>query len=489
MMSGSGPAIVGDAGSRGASERVLGGIERIGAHSHVRGLGINLSSSTTVPVLDTSCGLIGQIDARRASAVVVEMVRASRISGRGVLLAGAPGTGKTAIAMGMAADLGKDTPFVKLAASELYSSELGKTETLIQALRSAMGVRISEETEVIHGEVVEMVIDKPLFEGASSLGTSGRLTLKTTEMETVYELGGKMIDALRREKVSSGDVIVIDKATGKVSKLGRSFARSREYDAVGASTRFVSCPEGELQTRRSVVHVVSLHEIDVINSQQQGFLALFSGDTGEIKREVRDQIDSKVAEWIEEGKASIVPGVLFIDEVHMLDVECFSFMNRALEAELSPLVVMATNRGITNIRGTPFRSPHGIPLDLLDRLLIIMTKPYSETETREIIKLRAIEEDVAIADIALDLLTRIGLETSLRYAMYLLTASALVCAKRRGEEVAVEDVKKCYAVFLDTKRSTQYLHDFQNEYLFNEVDDTPAQETETAARDTAMVDA
>lgn len=50
----------------------------------------------------------------------------------------------------------------------------------------------------------------------------------------------------------------------------------------------------------------------------QGFLALFTGDTGEIRAEVRDQIDTKVAEWREEGKAEIVPGVLFIDEVHML---------------------------------------------------------------------------------------------------------------------------------------------------------------------------
>jgi DNA helicase TIP49 (TBP-interacting protein) len=31
--------------------------------------------------------------------------------------------------------------------------------------------------------------------------------------------------------------------------------------------------------------------------------------------QVREQIDQKVAEWREEGKAEIVPGVLFIDEV------------------------------------------------------------------------------------------------------------------------------------------------------------------------------
>ena len=78
-------------------------------------------------------------------------------------------------------------------------------------------------------------------------------------------------------------------------------------------TKFVQCPEGELQKRKEVVHTVSLHEVDVINSRTQGFLALFSGDTGEIKSEVREQINSKVMEWREEGKAEIVPGVRRMD--------------------------------------------------------------------------------------------------------------------------------------------------------------------------------
>lgn len=73
------------------------------------------------------------------------------------------------------------------------------------------------------------------------------------------------------------DIITIDKATGKITKLGRSFTRARDYDATDAQTRFVQCPEGELQKRKEVVHTVTLHEIDVINSRTQGFLALFSG--------------------------------------------------------------------------------------------------------------------------------------------------------------------------------------------------------------------
>merc|ERR1712224_690776 len=199
-------------------------------------------------------------------------------------------------------------------------------------------------------------------------------------METVYDLGQKLIDALSKAQVSAGDVITIDKAVGRVTKLGRSFTRSRDFDAMGAMTKFVQGPEGELQKRKEVVHVVSLHEVDVINSRQQGFLALFAGDTGEIKSEVREQIDQKVAEWREEGRAEIVPGVLFIDEVHMLDIECFSFLNRALESDQAPIVIMATNRGITKIRGTNYLSPHGLPIDLLDRSLIVTTRPYSDKE-------------------------------------------------------------------------------------------------------------
>lgn len=64
---------------------------------------------------------------------------------------------------------------------------------------------------------------------------------------------------------------------GKITRLGRSFTRARDYDATGQQTRFVQCPEGELQKRKEVVHTVTLHEIDVINSRAHGFLALFSG--------------------------------------------------------------------------------------------------------------------------------------------------------------------------------------------------------------------
>jgi RuvB-like protein 2 len=249
-----------------SESRDLTRIERIGAHSHIRGLGLDSS----LEARDASEGMVGQLPARRAAG----LIRQGKIAGRAVLLAGQPGTGKTALAMGIAKSLGAETPFASVAASELFSLDLSKTEALTQAFRRAIGVRIKEEAEIIEGEVVEISIDRPLSgagaaasSGATAPGKTGRLTLKTTDMETVYELGGKMIEALGKEKVQSGDVIALDKVSGKVTKLGRSIGRSRDYDAVGAHTKFVRCPEGELQKRKDVVHCVTLHEIDVINSR------------------------------------------------------------------------------------------------------------------------------------------------------------------------------------------------------------------------------
>jgi len=400
-------------------------IERIGAHSHIRGLGLNDS----LEARNVSQGMVGQLKARRSAGLILEMIKEGKIAGRALLIAGQPGTGKTAIAMGIAQALGSDTPFTAMSGSEIFSLEMSKTEALTQAFRRSIGVRIKEEAEFIEGEVVEIQIDRP----ATGTGAKiGKMTLKTTEMETVYDLGQKMIEALTKEKVQAGDVIAIDKASGKISRLGRSFTRAKDYDAMGPQTKFVQCPEGELQKRKEVVHTVTLHEIDVINSRSQGFLALFSGDTGEIKSEVREQINDKVAEWREEGKAEIVPGVLFIDEVHMLDIECFSFLNRALESDMAPILIMATNRGITKIRGTNQQSPHGIPIDLLDRLLIITTKPYEMDEIKQILKIRSEEEDVEISDDALNVMTKIGKETSLRYSIQLITLSSIISRNRKA---------------------------------------------------------
>ncbi|RFU33419.1 hypothetical protein B7463_g2922, partial [Scytalidium lignicola] len=436
----------------------LRGLNLIAAHSHIRGLGVD---AQTLEPRASSQGLVGQEKARKAAAVILQMAKEGKIAGRAVLIAGPPSTGKTAIAMGMAQSLGSDVPFTTLASSEIFSLEMSKTEALTQAFRKSIGVRIKEESEMIEGEVVEIQTDRSVTGGTKQ----GKLTIKTTDMETIYDMGSKMIDAMTKERVMAGDIISIDKSSGKITKLGRSFAKSRDYDAMGVDTKFLQCPDGELQKRKEVVHTVSLHEIDVINSRTQGFLALFSGDTGEIRSEVRDQINTKVAEWKEEGKAEIVPGVLFIDEVHMLDIECFSYINRALEDELAPIVIMASNRGNSRIRGTSYRSPHGLPLDFLDRIVIVSTHSYGKEEIQQILAIRAQEEEVDVTPDALALLTKIGLEAGLRYASNLITTSQLIAAKRRAKQVSIEDVQRSFQLFYDQGRSVKFVNEFEKRLI------------------------
>lgn len=132
-------------------------IERIGAHSHIRGLGLD----EKLEPKPAAQGMVGQVGARRAAGLLLEMIKEGRIAGRAALLTGEPGTGKTAIAMGLAAALGPDTPFTAISGSEIYSLDMSKTEALMQALRKSIGVRIKEETEIIEGEVVEIQVDRP----------------------------------------------------------------------------------------------------------------------------------------------------------------------------------------------------------------------------------------------------------------------------------------------------------------------------------------
>jgi RuvB-like protein 2 len=47
-----------------------------------------------------------------------------------------------------------------ISGSEIFSLEMSKTESLTQAFRRSIGVRIKEESEIIEGEVVHLEIER-----------------------------------------------------------------------------------------------------------------------------------------------------------------------------------------------------------------------------------------------------------------------------------------------------------------------------------------
>ncbi len=436
--------------------------ERVGAHSHIKGLG--LKDGKALPSAD---GFVGQVKAREAAGIVVEMIKRGKMAGKGILLAGPPGTGKTALAIAIARELGEDTPFMVLSGSEVYSSEMKKTEVLMQAMRKAIGVRIREFRKVYEGMVkdIEYKFDRHPYNPYQQIPVGARLTLKTRDEEKTFSVDETVTAELISKGVGKGDVIWIDAETGRVSKVGRSVEAETQYD-IGGEKR-VPTPTGPILKEKEFIHTVTLHDLDVMRARSGSIFSLFLGfrEEREIPPETRNEVDETVKKWVDEGRAEIIPGVLFIDDVHMLDIESFSFLSRAMESELAPIIILASNRGFTKIRGTDIVAPHGLPLDLLDRLLIIETKPYTEGEIREILKIRASEENIEISGEALEKLTKIGSERSLRYAVQLLAPASILASKRGIKKIEVEDVEKAQRLFSDVKESAKYLKEYEEAFL------------------------
>ena len=149
----------------------------------------------------------------------------------------------------------------------------------------------------------------------------------------------------------------------------------------------------------------------------------------------------------------------------MLDIECFTYLNRALESPLAPIVIFATNRGICEIRGTDMMSPHGIPVDLLDRLVILRTLPYTLPEMVQILAIRAQVEGIPTDDAYLALLGAVGERTSMRHAVQLLTPSLMLARTNGREAVMKSDVEEVDDLFHDAKASAKLLTEQAEKYI------------------------
>jgi len=435
--------------------------QRISAHSHIKGLGLDENG---VPH-HQGAGLVGQLEAREAAGIIVEMIRQKKMAGRAVLFAGPPGTGKTAVALAMAQELGNKVPFCPMVGSEVYSAEIKKTEVLMENFRRAIGLRIKEVKEIYEGEVTEIT---PL-ETTNPMGGYGKsiayvvIGLKTSKGTKQLKLDPAIYEALQSEKVKEGDVIYIEANSGAVKRQGRSDVYATEYDLEAED--YVPLPKGDVHKKKEIVQDVTLHDLDVANARPQGgkdvlsmLGQLMKPKKTEITDKLRGEINKVVNRYIDQGIAELVPGVLFIDEVHMLDLECFTYLHRALESVLSPIVIFATNRGKCTVRGTQgIVSPHGMPLDLLDRLVIIKNAKYNEEDMLRILKIRAQTEGLSFEEDAYAHLTVIGLRTTLRYAVQLLTPANISARINGRTTVAKEDVEEVDGLFLDAKASATLL--------------------------------
>jgi hypothetical protein len=295
----------------------------------------------------------------QACGVVVDLVKAKKMSGRAVLLAGGPGTGKTALALAVSQDLGNKVPFCPIVGSEIYSAEVKKTECLMENFRRAIGrflckmrrwnsnvkgLRVRETKEVYEGEVTELSPE----ESENPLGAYGRtvshllVTLKSAKGTKKLRLDPSIFEAIQKERVRVGDVIYIEANTGAVKRVGRSDAYATEFDL--EAEEYVPVPKGDVHKKKEIVQDVTLHDLDTANARPQGgqdvmsmMGQLMKPRKTEITEKLRAEIDKVVSKYIDQGVAELVPGVLFIDEVRLL---------RVVDISLTRLGAHARPRGL-----------------------------------------------------------------------------------------------------------------------------------------------
>jgi len=187
--------------------------------------------------------------------------------------------------------------------------------------------------------------------------------------------------------------------------------------------------------------------------------SLVKSQRTEVTEKLRREVDRVVRGYVDQGVAEVVPGVVFIDEVHMLDIECFTYLNALLESPMAPTVIFATNRGNSLVRGTTdVVSPHGVPVDLLDRCLIVKTESYSLDQISKVVQVRAMVEGLKLGPGVLERLAEKGERASLRYALQLLTPASIAAKLAGRSEIVLEDVDEMNELFLDARTSAGMIH-------------------------------
>ncbi|KAI0277059.1 RuvB-like helicase [Russula aff. rugulosa BPL654] len=382
-------------------------------HSHIKALGLTPEGFAAID----GAGFIGQTNAREACGVVVDLIKSRKFSGRALLLVGAPGTGKTALALAVFHELG------------------AKTEVLAEVFRRAIGLRIKETKDVYEGEVTELIpteAENPLS-GYGKTVSHVVVGLKTVRGTKQLRLDPSIYEAILKEKILVGDVIYIEHQTGAVKRVGRSDAYASSY---ASNRRHVPLPKGDVHKRKELVQDVTLGDLDSANARPQGgqdimsvMGSLVKSGRTEVTEKLRREVNKVVQGYVNQGVAEVVPGVVFIDEVHMLDIECFTFLNALLESPMAPTVILATNRGRSLVRGTSdIVSPHGIPVDLLDRCMIVKTDGYTRDQVGKVVQ-----------------------------ALQLLSPASILAQLAGRAQIELEDIGEMIEMFLDAKTSASNL--------------------------------
>ncbi|EQB61146.1 transcriptional regulator [Vairimorpha apis BRL 01] len=295
----------------------------------------------------------------------------------------------------------------------------------MQNLRKSIGLNIKDNIKIIEGEVVSLNNEK--------------LTLKTLDMESIFDIGEQMLLQIQKERITVGDIIRIVKERGNIIKIGISSSRKTQ-DFLG-DANVVNCPEGEMFKNLEENQKISMHDIDVINDKLYSVIRLYNGETGEISSDTREEVDEIVRKWIMEEKAKIQRGVLCIEEAHMLDDECLNLLVQSIEFGKSPLVILTTNS--EDIKNYPKST------------LVVSTKEIQKEDLKSIFFEKFKLEEIQLEESALEFIIDVSIKKNISYAINIIHLSKIFCNIKNSEIIKVEDIKRMMNIFYNFQDITE----------------------------------
>lgn len=404
-----------------------------------------------------SQGIVGQAIARQALFVMINLINKNNFENRGMFISGPIGSGKTTLVAALSKLLDSKFPFIKISGAETRGPSSSKIALLDQAIRKSVGITFYQEAIILEGEIVK------ILKREDKKNKSVKLVIKNQNVQGTYLIGPKFKNNFIINKIEKGDKISIDKMTGEIYFHQRIKGEHFENNQIKKKYEF---REGNIERLKIIEHFITLEEIDSFNANEKKISKIFSDINSQINSKKREKIDRILINWKKKNRIKFIRGILFIDDAHLLDNVCYSYVGKLIENTFSPNFIFTTNCSRKKINGSNNIAPHGIPIDFLDRFLMLPTSPLSKFEIEQIIETKSTILGLSFALQSRQLFVKIALECGLNYALHLLPIICLDLEKDQNL-ICMDKIKGSYKLFLNYRkfiRNTTCLKYF----LFNE---------------------
>ncbi|ORD97922.1 RUVB2 [Hepatospora eriocheir] len=167
---------------------------------------------------------------------------------------------------------------------KIISKENGSIDfkKLGKLIRRSVLVKFKDTLRIVEGQITGI--------------TDYTIQLKTTDMESQFEIGNEFLNELNRERVIVGDIIMFYKDFGIVKKLGRGVSLEENTP----DTEVVEIPSNECLKNERMTTTLTLDEIDIINSEVLGPDYIHANVN--VGDNIKSEVDRKIVNWLEQGQ-------------------------------------------------------------------------------------------------------------------------------------------------------------------------------------------